>query len=60
MKNHPLENIKWGVIPVTCYRGRLVTKSKNGYWVSNKFCPTLKKVDEVINNAEKAIEKSIK
>lgn len=56
---HQLEKIMRSSIPITTYRGVLVTKTKDGYSVLNKHCKTVEEVDVIIDNAENHIKKSL-
>jgi len=58
-KKHPLEEVKWGVMP-TAYRGCLVYKIIGGYQCLGRKSLTAIGVDEIINQAEQSIQKSIK
>lgn len=60
MKKHKLESIKWGVIRVTVYRGCLIEKTKKGYKVFKREVESPKEVDEVIEDAQRHLYKSIK
>jgi hypothetical protein len=57
---HPLDQIKFGIIPITTYRGCLVTKIIGGYECLGKKSLTADGVDLIINEAEKDLHKSLK
>jgi hypothetical protein len=56
---HELEKIVWGIIPITVYRGCIVEKLIGGYKVFNTKCLTCKEVDNIIDNSEISLQKSI-
>lgn len=56
---HELENITWGIIPITAYRGALVEKIIGGYKVLNKKASSPKEVDEIIDKAQDSIKNSL-
>ena len=59
---HYLETIKWGVIPITSYKGCHVTKDlKTGlYSILGHSGLTEEGVDRLIDDSLRMIEKSIK
>jgi len=57
--NHPLEEIKWSVIPIINYRGILIEKMCGGYRVFGKLCSSPESVDEAIDNATSILSESI-
>jgi len=57
---HELEMVKWAVIPITAYRGCLVTKIIGGYTVFGKKFKTPKEVDEEITKSYTSVGNSIK
>ncbi len=56
---HPLEEIKWSVIPIINYRGILIEKMCGGYRVFGKLCSSPESVDEAIDNATSILSESI-
>lgn len=56
---HQLEKIKWGIIPITTYRGISVTKTKDGYMVFEVPCKTPEDVDDLINAAHNHVKNSL-
>ena len=58
-EKHTLEQTEWGVIPISYYRGCLITKLIGGYSIFGKKYLTPQEVDEVIDKNLKVIEKSI-
>lgn len=56
---HELEEVKWGVIPLYCYRGVLVEKIIGGYKVLNQTVIKTSEVDNVINEAEEYLRNSM-
>jgi hypothetical protein len=59
-KDHPLLNVKWGVIPITVYRGVLVEKLIGGYRVFGYVVSTPSDVDDKINSASISLQNSLK
>lgn len=61
-KKHPLDLIKWGVLPITNYRGTHVTKNlvTELYSLLNHFEITKEDVDRYIDESLDVIDKSIK
>ena len=59
MNKHPLEKVKWGVIPIVNYRGRLVTKVHGGYKLEAVFYRSPDDIDKRIDEISEVIEKSI-
>ena len=59
-EQHELLKVKFGVIPVTVYRGCIVEKAIGGYIVFGRKALTVHDVDDIINNAGEAIKQSIK
>lgn len=59
-KKHFLKEYEWGVIPISNYRGCLVTKLIGGYEVHGKKCLTEDDVDNIIDSGLASIKKSIK
>lgn len=60
MNKHSLETVKWGVIPVTNYKGCLVEKAIGGYMVLGEVVKTAADVDRKINEAIISIKNSLK
>lgn len=58
-KVHELEKIKWGVIPITVYRGCLVTKLVGGFEIFNTKVKTTHEVDAIIDKAGVSLKDSI-
>jgi|GEM_PF-4641363 len=59
MSKHPLTQIKWGIVPVTMYRGVLVSRIIGGYkWRDQKFL-TEQQLDDAITKSEKSLQQSI-
>ncbi len=58
-EKHPLEIVKWGVIPIVNYSGKLVTRLIGGYEIMGQKVKTPQQVDEVILNSEKGLQNSI-
>ena len=58
-KKHPLEEVKWGIIPVTVYQGVIVNRLIGGYSVLNTTVKTPEEVDKVIYEAGKKLYNSI-
>jgi len=56
---HELEKVSWGVIPITVYRGCLVTKLVGGWEIWGKRVLTTTDVDELIDKAGSIISESI-
>lgn len=56
---HELEKMSWGVIPISTYRGCLITKDKNGYVVFGQKVSNPKEVDLLIDNAGQSISNSL-
>ena len=56
---HELEKITWGVIPITYYRGCLVTKLIGGFEIFGQKVKTANEVDEVIEGAGEHLKNSI-
>jgi len=56
---HQLEKIRWGIIPITTYRGVSVTKTKTGYTVFEIHCETPQDVDDLIDAAENHVKNSL-
>lgn len=56
---HPIEEIEWGVIPVTVYRGCLLTRLVGGYEIFNQRVQTPQQVDEVIDKASDHLKNSL-
>ena len=46
---HPLEKVHFGVIPITAYRGVLITKIIGGYSCLNQTCIKPQEVDAIID-----------
>ncbi len=59
MNKHPLEEVKWGSIGLTNYKGCLVSKLIGGYSIFGKKCLTPADVDKVIENAAQSIKQSL-
>lgn len=59
-KPHKLEQIHWGVMPYTVYRGVLIEKTPTGYKVLNQSVSSPKEVDKVIQEGLKHLSRSIK
>ena len=58
-KVHELEKIKFGVIPITVYRGCLVTKLIGGWEVWGKRVSTTDEIDQLIDEAGTILNESI-
>lgn len=58
-KQHELDSVKWGIIPVTVYRGCLVTKIIGGFDIWGVKCYTGQEVDETIDKAGTILSESI-
>ena len=58
-KVHELEKIKFGVIPITVYRGCLVTKLIGGWEVWGKRVSTPDEIDQLIDEAGISLKGSI-
>ena len=58
-KVHELEKIMWGVIPITVYRGCLVTKLVGGFEIFNTKVKTPQEVDAIIDKAGVSLKDSI-
>jgi len=56
---HPIENITFGIIPITVYRGCLLTKLVGGYEIFGTKCKTPQEVDLIIDKAGKSLKDSI-
>jgi len=56
---HPIEKITFGVIPITVYRGCLLTKLVGGYEIFGTKCKTPQEVDAIIDKAGKSLKDSI-
>lgn len=56
---HELEEVKWGVIPLYCYRGVLIEKIIGGYKVLGEMVIKPSEVDNVIDNAEEHLLNSM-
>lgn len=56
---HPLEEVRWGVIPIVYYKGCLVEKTKDGYKVLKMKCSTPHGVDLIIQKASEGIQNSL-
>ena len=59
MDKHPIEKINFGVIPITVYRGCILTKIIGGYEIFGTKCKTPQQVDEVIDNAGTILNESL-
>jgi len=59
VNKHELEKIKWGVIPITVYRGCLVTKLIGGWEVWGKRVSTPDEIDQLIDEAGTILNESI-
>ncbi len=46
MNKHPLEKVKWDVIPIVNYKGWLVTKVYGGYRFHGKFFRNPQDIDK--------------
>ena len=57
---HPLEEVKWGIIPITVYKGVLVEKIIGGYKLLHQTCIKPEEVDTIIFESQKSISKSIR
>jgi len=57
---HPLEEVRWGVVPITVYKGVLVTRIIGGYSLFGKKCKTPAEVDAIIEQPLETIKNSIK
>lgn len=60
MSKHPLTKIKWGIPPVTVYKGVLVQKVGKEFKVLNTVVATPKEVDKTIKEAKQHLYKSIR
>lgn len=60
MSNHSLKDVRWGIIPITIYKGCLVYKVKNGYKIFGRIVGTPEQVDKIIDEANISIQKSLK
>jgi len=58
-KAHELEGVVWGVIPITVYRGCLITKLIGGYEIWGTRCLTPQDIDQVIDKAGSILSESI-
>ncbi len=58
-EKHPLEMVKWGIIPICNYNGKLVTRLIGGYEIMGQKVKTPQQVDEVILKAEQSVSNSI-
>ena len=58
-KVHELEKIKFGVIPITVYRGCLVTKLVGGFEIFGQKVSKPEQVDEIIDKAGISLNDSI-
>lgn len=56
---HELEKINFGVIPITVYRGCLVTKLIGGFEIWGNKVTTPDEVDSIIDNAGTILSESI-
>lgn len=56
---HPLDKMSWGVIPISTYRGCLITKDKDGYIIFGQKVSNPEDVDLLIDGAGEAIAESI-
>lgn len=56
---HELEKVRWGVIPIYCYKGTLVEKIIGGYKVLGQTCVKPEEVDEIIMNACSILNESV-
>jgi len=56
---HPIDKINWGVIPITVYRGCLLTRLVGGYEIFGQKVSKPEQVDEIINQAGKSLKDSI-
>jgi len=59
MEKHELEKVSWGVIPITVYRGCLVTKLVGGYEIWGNRVLKPQDVDELIDKAGSILSESI-
>lgn len=60
MTKHRLQEIRWGVMAITSYRGCLVTKIIGGYKCLNQKAKSPQEVDAIIDKSLTEIKKSIK
>jgi len=56
---HPIEKITFGIIPITVYRGCLLTKLVGGYEIFGTKCKTPQEVDLIIDKAGVSLKDSI-
>jgi len=56
---HPIEQIKFGVIPVVNYRGCLLEKIIGGFRILGSIVSTPEEVDEVIDQAHEKLSKTV-
>lgn len=47
--SHPLQNISWGVVPITVYRSVVVSRLIGGYRIGTISVKTVEEVDKVID-----------
>lgn len=59
MNKHPLEKVKWGVIPIINYKGCLITKVYGGYKLHGKFFRNPQDIDKEMERISEVIGKSI-
>jgi len=56
---HDIEKITWGVIPITVYRGCLLTRLVGGYEIFGQKVSKPEEVDAIIDKAGKSLNDSI-
>jgi len=56
---HPIEKITFGIIPITVYRGCLLTKLVGGYEIFGTKCKPPQEVDLIIDKAGVSLKDSI-
>lgn len=59
MSSHYLESVKWGVIPITVYKGCLIEKLIGGYKVFGEVVKSPSDVDKKMDEANISIKNSL-